>query len=110
MKNLSQRYCIVGVGNTIYGKNPVYIEGIGQGHPAYDFYKRPDMATSGAKISGAMAFESAGMKPADIDFCQIYDCFTIVPIITLEEYGFVDRARESHLPIDAEVRATLQKQ
>jgi acetyl-CoA acetyltransferase len=72
-------------------KSPVFIEGIGQGHPAYDFYKRPDMATSGAKISGAMAFESAGMKPDDIDFCQIYDCFTIVPIITLEEYGFVDR-------------------
>ena len=49
------------------------------------------MATSGAKTSGAMAFKSADMKPADIDFCQIYDCFTIVPIITLEEYGFVDR-------------------
>ena len=37
-----------------------------------------------------MAFDSAGMSPSDIDFCEIYDCFTIVPIITLEEYGFVE--------------------
>ncbi len=72
-------------------KKPVYIEGIGQGHPSWDFFRRPDLATSGAKLSGKMAFESAGMQPSDIDFCEIYDCFTIVPIITLEEYGFVDK-------------------
>ena len=26
--------------------------------------------------------------PGDIDVCEIYDCFTIVPIITLEDYSF----------------------
>ncbi len=72
-------------------KKPVYIEGIGQGHPSWDFFRRPELATSGAKISGKMAFDSAGMSPSDIDFCEIYDCFTIVPIITLEEYGFVEK-------------------
>ena len=70
-------------------KKLVYIEGIGQAHPSWDFFQRPELANSGAKISGQMAFESAGMQPSDIDFCEIYDCFTIVPIITLEEYGFV---------------------
>jgi acetyl-CoA acetyltransferase len=30
----------------------------------------------------------AGLGPADMDFAQLYDCFTIVPIITLEDYGF----------------------
>ena len=30
----------------------------------------------------------AGVGPGDIDVCEIYDCFTIVPIITLEDYGF----------------------
>ena len=70
-------------------KMPVYIEGIGQAHPAWDFFQRPELASSGAKLSGQMAFNSAGMQPSDIDFCEIYDCFTIVPIITLEEYGFV---------------------
>ena len=70
---------------------PVYIEGIGQAHPSWDFYRRPELATSGAKIAGKMAFESAGLQPADVDFCEIYDCFTIVPLISLEEYGFVEK-------------------
>ena len=26
-----------------------------------------------------------------MDFCQFYDCFTIVPIVTLEDYGFVKK-------------------
>ncbi|MBM3138624.1 MAG: thiolase family protein [Chloroflexi bacterium] len=67
---------------------PVYIEGLGQGHPAWDFYRRGELATSGAKVSGEVAFRSAGLGPTEIDFCEIYDCFTIVPLITLEEYGF----------------------
>jgi acetyl-CoA acetyltransferase len=69
-------------------KPPVYIEGIGQGHPAWDFYRRPELARSGARVSGEAAFRSAGLGPKDIDFCEIYDCFTVVPLITLEEYGF----------------------
>jgi acetyl-CoA acetyltransferase len=72
-------------------KQPIYIEGIGQSHPSWEFFRRRDMAASGAAVAGTMCFESAGMSPKDIDFCEIYDCFTIVPIITLEEYGFVKR-------------------
>jgi acetyl-CoA acetyltransferase len=30
----------------------------------------------------------AGVGPKDIDCAQLYDCFTIVPILTLEDYGF----------------------
>jgi acetyl-CoA acetyltransferase len=30
----------------------------------------------------------AGLQPKDIDVAQFYDCFTIVPIMTLEDYGF----------------------
>jgi acetyl-CoA acetyltransferase len=31
----------------------------------------------------------AGLGPQDIDLAQLYDCFSIVPIIELEELGFV---------------------
>jgi len=70
---------------------PVYIEGLGQGHPAWDFHRRGDLTVSGANVSGEAAFRNSGLGPSDMDFCQIYDCFTIVPLITLEDYGFVQK-------------------
>jgi acetyl-CoA acetyltransferase len=30
----------------------------------------------------------AGVKPSDIDVCEIYDCYTYTVIVTLEDYGF----------------------
>jgi acetyl-CoA acetyltransferase len=69
-------------------KPPIYIMGIGQHHIAWDVSQRPTLTTSGAKISGEMAFKMAGITPQDVDLCELYDCFTIVPIITLEDYGF----------------------
>jgi acetyl-CoA acetyltransferase len=85
-------------------KDPIYIKGIGQSHPSWEFFRRPDMAASGAAVSGRMCFDAAGMSTEDVDFCEIYDCFTIVPIITLEEYGFVERGRGGALYQDGETR------
>ena len=67
---------------------PAYILGLGQGHPAWDIQHRADWTTSGAKVSGEMAFQMAGLGPRDMNFAELYDCFTIVPLVTLEDYGF----------------------
>ncbi len=67
---------------------PVSIAGWGQSHPAWDLPYRREWTTSGAKRSGEAAFAMAGITPADVDFVELYDCFTIVPIVTLEDYGF----------------------
>ena len=67
---------------------PVYISGIGQGHPAWDLPQRETWTTTGAAVSGPMAFRMAGIGPEDVDVVEFYDCFTIVPILTLEDYGF----------------------
>jgi acetyl-CoA acetyltransferase len=69
-------------------QKPVYIMGFGQSHPAWDIAYRRDWTTSGAKESGRAAFEMAGITTEDVNFVELYDCFTIVPIITLEDYGF----------------------
>lgn len=67
---------------------PAFVLGLGQGHPSWDLPHRREWTTSGAKVSGEMAFEMAGLGPNDMNFAELYDCFTVVPLITLEDYGF----------------------
>lgn len=70
---------------------PVFIRGLGQGHPTWDFYRRDEMTVSGGVVAAEGVFRTAEMAPADMDFAQMYDCFTIVPPVTLEDYGFVKK-------------------
>ena len=68
--------------------NPVPVLGFGQGQTSWDVALRPDLTTTAATVSAQTAFAMAGLKPADIDVAQIYDCFTICALMTLEAYGF----------------------
>lgn len=49
---------------------------------------RVDLTYTGAVVSGPIAFEEAGITPADIDYASIYDSFTITVLETLEDLGF----------------------
>ncbi len=52
-----------------------------------------DPLVTGARRSGATAFAAAGLAPADMDFAQLYDCFTITVLIELEDLGFCPRGQ-----------------
>ncbi|SOC15569.1 thiolase family protein [Stappia indica] len=67
---------------------PVPILGFGQGQTSAEVAQRPDLTTTAARASAATAFRMAGVRPADVDVAQIYDCFTITALMTLEDYGF----------------------
>lgn len=47
-----------------------------------------DLCTTAAVRSGAIAFEEAGVKPADIRYASLYDSFTITTLLQLEDLGF----------------------
>ncbi len=67
---------------------PVEIIGWGQGHPG----SRDDReVNTGAKMSGRIAMQMAGVGINDIDIRQIYDCFTYTTLVTLEDYGFCEK-------------------
>ena len=67
---------------------PVPILGFGQGQTSWEVALRPDLTTTAATLSAQTAFKMAGLSPKDIDVAQIYDCFTIAALMTLESYGF----------------------
>lgn len=75
------------------GKKPIYIMGAaaGQPYPADEIIGRADFHKTGLTIAAPEAFKMAGVTPADIDFANIYDCFTFEVIQQLEEAGFCKR-------------------
>ena len=66
----------------------VPILGFGQGQTSWEVAQRPSLTETAAAVSGRTAFEMAGLAPKDIQVAQLYDCFTITPLMTLEDYGF----------------------
>lgn len=74
-----------------FPKNPVYVLGFGEGHGHEHILQARSLTTSAAVESGRRAFRMAGMGPGDIDVAQIYDCFTPVVLIELEDLGFCNK-------------------
>ncbi len=70
-------------------KPPVYVRGIGETHTHEHVVMAKDLIRTGAERSSKLAYEMAGVTPDEADFAMLYDCFTVVPIIELEELGFV---------------------
>lgn len=48
----------------------------------------PDLLHPPMEAAAARAFARADLRPADVDTCQIYDCYPINTIMTLEAAGF----------------------
>jgi len=72
---------------------PVPVLGFGFGQTSWEVTQRPDMISTQAKVAGETAFKMAGLKPKDMDVAQIYDCFTITALMTLEDYGFAKKGQ-----------------
>ena len=51
---------------------------------------RIDLMRGGAERTSAVAYEQAGVTPADIRYASIYDSFTITVLLALEGLGFCE--------------------
>ena len=70
---------------------PVYLLGAGEGHSHEHISQAASLTTSAAVKSGQAAFAQAGLTQTDIDFAQVYDCFTPTVLIQLEDLGFCEK-------------------
>jgi acetyl-CoA acetyltransferase len=67
---------------------PVWVLGAGEHVSHVSMGQWDDFTAGPAAVSGRLAFERAGVGPADIDVCELYDAFTYMLLITIEDLGF----------------------
>lgn len=66
----------------------VLIRGFGSHNNLTGWFAADNMIRTAAIQSGRAAYEMAGIGPAEVDTVQLYDCFTYMVVVQLEDYGF----------------------
>src|SRR5690242_15086891 len=85
-------------------KAPIWILGTGEATDHTTMSEWEDFTVSPALRSGQLAFERAGVTPADIDLCQIYDAFTPMGLLTFEALGCCGKGEGGPVVEDGKMR------
>ena len=79
---------------------PVYLLGAGEGHSHEHISQAHSLTHSAAREAGQRAYAMAGLSPGDMDFAQLYDCFTPTVLIELEDLGFCPKGEGGHFIVE----------
>jgi acetyl-CoA C-acetyltransferase len=69
---------------------PVQIIGVGQGSSGAVCTQKDITRIPAREMSSQRAYKMAGLKPSNIDVCELHDCFTIAEIVASEGLGFFE--------------------
>ncbi len=67
---------------------PVWVLGSGEAVSHVSMSQWGDFTTGPAAASGKLVFGRAGLTPADVDVAELYDAFTSMLLLTIEDLGF----------------------
>lgn len=87
-----------------HAATPVHLLGGAAATTHYHISSMPDLTVTAAVDSGARAYMQAGVGPQDIDILQLYDSFTINPILFLEDLGFCAKGEGGRFVSDGRLR------
>jgi len=75
-----------------YTDTPIYVKASAQASGTISLHDRLDITTLDATVAAAnWAYKMAKLKPKDIGFAEVHDCFTIAEICAIEDLGFVKK-------------------
>jgi acetyl-CoA acetyltransferase len=83
---------------------PVWVLGTGESVSHVSTSQWDDMTSGPAAVSGPLAFARAGVRPEDIDVCEIYDAFTYMLLMTMEDLGFCKKGEGGPFVADGRLR------
>lgn len=76
---------------------PVHLLGYGEAQTHRSISSMPDLTVTAAVESGQRAYAQAGVSAAEVDLLQLYDAFTINPVLFLEDLGFCEKGEGGQL-------------
>ncbi len=74
-----------------FRKSPVRISGFGTHNNVSGWFHEENMVNTAAIQSSKKAYSMAGLGPKDMDVFEVYDCFTYMVLVQLEDYGFCEK-------------------
>jgi len=86
-----------------FPNRPVLLLGVGEGHWHEHLVSARSLTETAASESGERACEMAGVKPQDMDFAEIYDCFTSALLVQLEDLGFCPKGEGGRFAADGNI-------
>ena len=69
-------------------QKPAYVLGAGEALSHQNISNMENLTETAAVHSGRRAYDMAGLSAADVNVLELYDAFTITPILFLEDLGF----------------------
>jgi acetyl-CoA acetyltransferase len=82
------------------GSPPCVVLGMGEHHSHGHISQARSLDRTGAAESADQAFRMAGLEPGDVGVVEIYDAFTINPILCLEDLGFCPKGEAGRLVLE----------
>jgi acetyl-CoA acetyltransferase len=83
---------------------PVYVLGAAEHVSHVSTSQWEDLTTGPAAVTGPLAFARAGVRPEDVDVCEVYDAFTYMLMMTMEDLGFCKKGEGGPFVADGRLR------